>query len=1433
MNTFVRCLRFSMLAAAMLAAGRPLQAAEYVWTGAGADANWNNTNNWSPSSAYPRVVGDAATFSAATPPRQPTLNVSVTVDVVNLTGPTNWTIDIANSSILTLSAPGGINHATAFSNTINARLAGSMGIAITSGVLVLKGNNGSGNLFTGGIVVTGGVLDVSATAFNTNAVTAAGSNATAVILGDVGAGLDAELRLKGNSTRGVTVQGGAGERSVQFLDTGSATYSGPFTLNHDTVFSSWNNNFSSSLAGLLSGTGGVIVAGGYVRISTNLNSYSGRTIVNGGRLWLQHNVVNVLGTNAVSALGTPTPDNWEILLGDTSGASDASIGLDTGLPLTINRPVRVRAGSTGGAYWWQANGAYAFFQQPVTLEKTLTFVGNQSNGGGAQFFSNLQVQAGCTAGVVAAFFGGVTLMYTNAVSPTHNGGTIVSNNCRMQWKQPLTAGAPLVGSFGTGPIVLGLGTGPSFQLFTTGSGTSTLTNTIVAVGDNGALYSDPMAATITNIFTGMLYLSNRVTLGTAENNSNEGATRYQGAITIDQTSGGRRGLKFTKSNSYYALLEGATVDGAGPAHNSLLLWPTFGPVPMNGAASSYAYGTVVEGDFNGWVDVRSSGATLGSGNLWLLESGRMRLQGAANLNTSGGATVTLYGNQASMSQLSLTNNFVPVFASDSCGILNVDGVGFSAVSSLADLGRTTYLGSQSGGTFSGATLAPCADGVYRLGGGGGTLTISSSPLNGASSTVQAGVPAGGFLIPAAYGTVKLTATNGYGGGSVVHYQSTLQGTAQTSGSPFGGTAGITINGGSLQLDGITAAATNAIGTVTVNGVANLTVSQGNTRTNVLVLDTLAMRTGWAPAVVTVAGSSVANLGAKERIVVGSNPPAVNNNMVAPWFVYRTTPDFVTYSTTTDTAGTNGFVSAAGSYVGVKDTSTLQGVGPAGIANVTNIMTLTGDASVHALRLAAGAVSNNAVNHTLTVASGGVMASAACTLGSSNHLSFGSAEGVFYLGSALTVNGRLIGTNGFTKAGAATLTLRGDSSATLTGTVAVLQGRVYTTSDNQLGDSGNLVYLDGGTLQVDANVSSTRPFSLGRGGGGFIGETGNSGYRYTLNGPITGPGLFCFLNSSYPQWLRITNPNNTYEGGTAHQTGSMLVDPTSTLGVGDVAVNGTLFCFGDRNIGGGDCYGSNTVSRQARLSIYGAGSVYFICAAPSVGSLSGSGNLYLSNTVLSVGGDGSSAIYAGLVSQSPAASTGSIAKVGSGTFTFKGFSTAVGTNLVNGGTLVVDGTLAGPVSVATGTLAGAGNVGAVTLASGAALNPGASGGSSLGTLTASGLTLSSGATVNVTIASATSYDQLVVNGPVSLGGATLQASFLYKPASTDVFYIVLNGSTNLTTGTFGGMAEGKRVALGGGYYGRIGYTATGDATATNDVRIYDVSTGAPGTTIFFR
>jgi autotransporter-associated beta strand protein len=1242
------------------------------------------------------------------------------------------------------------------------------------------------------------------------------------------------------------------------------TWSGVQTATVNNVFT-YADSASSTFNAPLAGNGTVVVANasGTLTLNNSNNTYTGSTILNSGVL----KAGGIVYSNN-SYFGSPAAGNEPILVGDTTGTNNVILYLYTGAPTYFYRPIYVRAGSSGTAILDNSgNGGTITLYNPITFEKSVLI---KQAGNGTFNIKNVLSMAGAgTPALVVNIIGGNSLygvQYYSATAPNHTGGTQLTGttpgtagifpagNGFVRWQYPGTPGDNLLLRFGNSPgggpgtITLDGGTFSLYPQLASGTATYSNDNVIVVTTNSGVLgWQLSGGANNTNYFLGPISLGGILGIGDLYTSASS-VGHYTGTITINQLAGTRAGLMASRNSYTACYLDGNIVDGAGTAANSLLLRGTTAsanPPFFTATGSTYTNGTVVEGDPTGLYEVTSPSGSLGLGNFWLLEGGRIRMDQPFHINTAGGAKVTLYGNLSVLSVLALAANFCPNFSSDSVGVLAIDTTGYNAVTSQATLGNQVFLGSVNGGSFTGSTLSPCADNIYRLGGGGGSLTISNSVLTGAGNAVQVGHPCGGSVkfvnatltLGNGSGTIILKSANTYAGGSTVNANTVLEGQAQTSGSPFGSTtAGVTLNDGTLQLDGInTATITNTIGPLTINGYATVVMNQSGSLTNTLSINSLAARSSATPWTAVFNGSTATTLGGKERIVIANSAPVATNNMVAPYLVTvnSSVPDFLTYKNSTDAAGTIGFTNTSAYYVTVGSDAALQAPHSTDIVNVTTNINLTGPANVYALRVNGVNITNAASLQTITIGSGGLVlntASAGVTI--SNNLAFGAEAVAFVSYNAATLSGNLSGTNGFTKSGSASITLSGNNLG-LTGTTAVVQGTMSFSADANLGAPANPIYLDGGALTcLTGNTTNNRAVYLGPAGGSLEGNAGVNAL-FTWGGPITGPGMLT-KSGTGNGILTLTNANNTYAGGTVEYGRLINVTATSSLGVGDVTVTYQLALYGDRNIGGGDFYGNNTTNRQARLSIEGSGTVNFYSAHPSIGSLSGSGLLELSNTVLTVGGDNSSSLYCGVICQNTANTTGSLVKVGSGRLTFKGLSYLPGTTLVSNGTFAVDGSMAGGITVSSGAkLVGAGTVGGpLIINSGATFQPGGS--NTVGTMTSSGaLTLSDNSNiVMINIKSASKYDQVVANG-VNLNNATLQVTLEYAPTSADVFYIVSNTSASPIVGTFNGLPENSLIHLPNGYVGRISYLGTADSTAGNDVKIFNITKGENGSVILLQ
>lgn len=374
------------------------------------------------------------------------------------------------------------------------------------------------------------------------------------------------------------------------------------------------------------------------------------------------------------------------------------------------------------------------------------------------------------------------------------------------------------------------------------------------------------------------------------------------------------------------------------------------------------------------------------------------------------------------------------------------------------------------------------------------------------------------------------------------------------------------------------------------------------------------------------------------------------------------------------------------------------------------------------------------------------------LGSSTgSLTLGMGDGVHDIicnGDA-TISVPLAGTQGFTKSGAAILTLVGTTNF-YTGPTMINEGQIIT-SGNGIGDSSPVTIASGATLTVKGSEAigglsgagtvsvvslggSTPNFSAGGGsdtifsgmisGTGFFTKTGSG--TLTLSGKISNLGTQISGGT-----LAVSNPDGVTNGnfiinstGTlrllADQkisglTGSGSVDLgtriLTILGSGDFSgnISGTgglaadggpvvlkhaVTYTGPTTVKSGTLvFQTNAIIPPSSAATVESGATLQLNDNPqTIGELSGGGTIY-SDEALTIGSNNTSTTFSGAITSylpPPGQTNIPVTKVGTGTLTLSGVNTYTGLTTVSAGTLALAGGNALPNSKAV-TISAAGTL----------------------------------------------------------------------------------------------------------------------------------------------
>ena len=354
-----------------------------------------------------------------------------------------------------------------------------------------------------------------------------------------------------------------------------------------------------------------------------------------------------------------------------------------------------------------------------------------------------------------------------------------------------------------------------------------------------------------------------------------------------------------------------------------------------------------------------------------------------------------------------------------------------------------------------------------------------------------------------------------------------------------------------------------------------------------------------------------------------------------------------------------------------------------------------------------------------------------------------------------------------------------------GTIETAAGTTFTAAGTILGDQlvkqgwGTLV-LTGSAAHSGGTVIAAGTLQIGNGGttgelaGNVVNEallSFNRSNDYSFSGVISGSGAVIQAGTG----TTILTGHNTYSGGTVIQAGALQVSNDGNLGASGTAIaflggalrfggsfstDRTVLLVGDGTIdtNGHDGTLTGGVYGYGDLIKAGAGTLTLTSASGyrntivEAGTLIGdaasiSGNVTANGTV--VFDQRRDAGFAGVFS-----GTGRFDKAGGGALELTGDSSGFsGATTVTAGTLIVNGALGGAVDVQSGArLQGSGTVGSTTIQSGATIAPG----NSIGTLTVSGnITFATGSTYEVEVSPDGSRSDLIrASGSAQLNGGSV-------------------------------------------------------------------------------
>jgi autotransporter-associated beta strand protein len=640
--------------------------------------------------------------------------------------------------------------------------------------------------------------------------------------------------------------------------------------------------------------------------------------------------------------------------------------------------------------------------------------------------------------------------------------------------------------------------------------------------------------------------------------------------------------------------------------------------------------------------------------------------GGGTIDTGDGKDLTLTGDIDGRGLLTKTGDGTLTIEGDntSVGGLAING-GVVSVGSDSALGDPSAELSFDGGTLN--TTGDIDNGRdITLNAGGGTFDTDA----GTTLTNSGTISGGGDLTKEGDGTLALTGDNTFTGDLNIN-----DGTVQVSSDNNVGTGTVTIGDGTLQATGDF----NIDNAVTLTDANSTIDTQDNDATLSGPIDGSGALNKIGDGTLSLGGTNTfsGGLNIDEGTVQVSNADNLGTGMV-------TVGDATLQATGSFDAGNafaltddNSTIDTQGNDVGLTGN-----IGGSGALNKSGsgTLALSGDNDFSGgLNIDEGTVqvsdADNLGTGTVTIGDGSLQAAGdfdadnAIAL-TDAHSTVDTQDNQVGLGGDVSGDGTLnkdgtgtlemtgtLSHTGGTTVNDGTLVLAGDN--TYTGGTTVNGGTVEIGSDDNLGDAGNDVTLNGGSLHTTADIDTARDISVGVGNGTIASDDGTT---LTSTGAVTGSGALV----KDGEGSLVLDGVAAQTGGTTVNDGTLVLNGDNTYSGGTTLNGGTLQVGSDSNLG----------DASSDLTFNG-------------GTLHTTGDFTTARDIALDAGNGTIASDTGttLTSTGAVTGSGSLVKDGDGTLVLDGVASQTGGTIVNDGTLVLNGdnTYSGGTTLNGGTL----------------------------------------------------------------------------------------------------------------------------------------------------